>query len=65
MGMPSLPLLPGTLRWVLSGEADVGLLEEPAVGRDAEEEPVACWYDGGGSAGICDPDIVVNCCHNQ
>lgn len=59
--MPFLPL-PGTSRWVLpvgvSVVAEAGFEDAAAVFED--EEPVATWYEGGGSAGrSVFPDMLV------
>lgn len=55
--MASLPLAPapGTPRCVVS----LGRLELPADGPEADDEPVACWYDGGGSAGTSELDMLL------
>jgi hypothetical protein len=49
-------LCPGTSR-KLPGE--VGLVEEPAAGRDDEDVPVTCSYEGGASEGTSWFDMLI------
>lgn len=55
--MPFL-LVPGTSRCELV--AVCGLELDPACGCEEDEEPpVACWYEGGASAGVSSLDMFV------